>query len=617
MERLDWNGDLVWAHEIANERYRAHHDIAVLPNGHVLILSWERLTDEEVLAAGRPLNSIPAEGLWTETVFEVKPTGPSDGEVVWQWNLADHLVQVTDDSKDNFGVIADHPERVNVNYNKNDKVRADWVHANAIDYNNELDQIVISAHAFNELWVIDHSTTTEEAAGDAGGNSGMGGGLIYRWGNPITYDHGDVSDQRLFNQHDVEWIPGLYPGAGRFLVFNNGVARPESEYSTIDEIIPTVNSAGRYLLDPSGRYGPASTSPVYQATVPEDFLATFLSGAQRLRNGNTLITDGPLGQVFEVTPEGETVWEYDSIVITGALQRIFRADRYNLSDLPPTGMVLDGGISGNWYDPQRRGEGYVIEALDDGRVLLIWLTYPPQASATKQQVWMIGVGYLEGDHIVVNRMAILEGTVFGSGFNKNDLQMEEWGRVEIVFDDCDAGKISYSGPPGFDEGLLPISRLTRHHGLNCPREDPQSEVEADSIETSLVSEAANGSFSQPERSGEGWFMEYLGGGRVLVQWLTYNLSGNQAWLTGVGRVDGTRVIVDRMAYVTGTEFGANFDPDEVDIQDWGTFEFEFDDCDNGRIRYSSQLPGWGAGKFEVDRLTNIDGLSCDWPINDD
>ena len=117
-------------------------------------------------------------------------------------------------------------------------------------------------------------------------------------------------------------------------------------------------------------------------------------------------------------------------------------------------MVIDESISGNWFDPDRDGEGYVVEVLEDGRVLLIWLTYPPQATASRQQAWMIGLGYFEGDHIVVESMRSFSGTSFGSGFDKDDLTSEEWGRVEMVFDSCDSGENTYDGPVDFGERRL-------------------------------------------------------------------------------------------------------------------------------------------------------------------
>src|SRR5262249_17725952 len=116
-------------------------------------------------------------------------------------------------------------------------VRADWLHCNSLSYNAEFDQIMVSSPEFNEIWIIDHSTTTAEAASHAGGRSGKGGDLLYRWGNPRAYRAGTVKDQRLFYQHNAQWIPRGFPGEGHLLVFNNGRRRPGGAHSTVDEII--------------------------------------------------------------------------------------------------------------------------------------------------------------------------------------------------------------------------------------------------------------------------------------------------------------------------------------------------------------------------------------------
>jgi hypothetical protein len=171
--------------------------------------------------------------------------------------------------------------------------------------------------------VIDHSTTTAEAAGHSGGNSGKGGDLLYRWGNPRAYNAGDADDQQLFVQHDVQWIPSGYPGAGNILVFNNGGGRPDGDYSSVDEITPPVDNAGNY-----NGYGPSSPVWSYTAATLTDFYAANISGAQRLSNGNTLVCDGPEAYFFEVTAAGDVVWEYDH-----GNQPIFRATRYQ-SDYP-------------------------------------------------------------------------------------------------------------------------------------------------------------------------------------------------------------------------------------------------------------------------------------------
>jgi hypothetical protein len=220
----------------------------------------------------------------------------------------DHLVQDYDASQDNYGVVADHPELIDINYRGTGAKTgsADWNHMNAVDYNAEFDQIMLSVRSFSEIWIIDHSTTTAEAASHSGGSSGMGGDLLYRWGNPQAYDSGSADDQQLFVQHDAQWIPDDYPGAGNILVFNNGTGRSDGNYSTIDEIVPPVDGDGNY----SG-YGPTAPEWTYTAVTPTDFYATNISGTQRLSNGNTLICDGPSGYFFEVTEAGEIVWEYD------------------------------------------------------------------------------------------------------------------------------------------------------------------------------------------------------------------------------------------------------------------------------------------------------------------
>ena len=134
-------------------------------------------------------------------------------EVVGEWSVWDHLVQDYDPAKANFGVVAEHPE---------------------------LEQILISARNFSEIWIIDHSTTTEEAAGHSGGNGGKGGDLLYRWGNPQAYRAGTFADQQLFWQHNPHWIPEGLPGAGNILIFNNGYEYEGRypDYSSVVEITP-------------------------------------------------------------------------------------------------------------------------------------------------------------------------------------------------------------------------------------------------------------------------------------------------------------------------------------------------------------------------------------------
>jgi hypothetical protein len=186
----------------------------------------------------------------------------------------------------------------------------DWMHVNAVAYNAELDQIALSSPHFNEIWIIDHSTTKEEAKGHTGGRWGKGGDILYRWGNPRAYRNGSKLDQRLFYQHNIQWIPKGLSGEGHLLVFNNGSGRTPIEYSSVDELLPPTDKDGRYIRPNRGPFGPAKPLWSYVAPNKVDFYSWFISGAQRLPNGHTLINAGAAGIIFEVTAEHETVWKF-------------------------------------------------------------------------------------------------------------------------------------------------------------------------------------------------------------------------------------------------------------------------------------------------------------------
>ena len=294
---------------------RPHHDVLKMPNGNVLLLSRQRKTPEEVIAAGANPDFIGADGLRVPHIVEARPIGPANCEIVWEWSAWDHLIQDFDSSKANYGVVAEHPELIDLNFRLSEVfsggVPWDWIHSNGIDYNPELDQIMLSPRHFSEVWIIDHSTTRAEAAGHSGGNSGKGGDLVYRWGNPRAYRAGTPDDQQLFWPHNPHWIAPGRPGAGNILIFNNGMEFADFRrgYSSVDEIAPPVAGAN-YRLYPGVAYAQAEPVWTYTAPTPSDFFSPYVSGAQRLPNGNTLICNGMHGTLFEVTPTGKTVWKY-------------------------------------------------------------------------------------------------------------------------------------------------------------------------------------------------------------------------------------------------------------------------------------------------------------------
>ncbi len=320
VQTIDWNGDVTWEYAYSSSSHLQHHDVEWLPNGNLLMIAWHHKSETEAIAAGRDPSLLADGELWPDSVIEVHPTGAATGEIVWQWHSWDHLVQDYDAGRSNYAVVADHPELIDLNYAMNPN--ADWHHINAIDYNAGLDQILLTVHNFSEIWIIDHSTTTAEAAGHTGGNSGRGGDLLYRWGNPQAYGAGSSDDQRLFLPHDAEWIEAGYPGDGNLLIFNNGGGRPEGEYSSIEEITPPLEESGGYTFVAGSAFGPDDVVWRYTADIPTDFYARNISGQQRLANGNTLICDGPSGYFFEVSTAGETLWDYQ------AGGSVFRVERY-------------------------------------------------------------------------------------------------------------------------------------------------------------------------------------------------------------------------------------------------------------------------------------------------
>ena len=364
---FDPRGNIIWQYKI----HGLHHDFIKMPNGNVMMLARRLKTREEAIAAGANPEFALEKGIRNDYLVEVRPTGASGGEIVWKWESWDHLVQDLDPSKENYGEVAEHPELIDLNFllgtiaERRSEQPFDWLHTNSIDYNPELDQIMLSPRHFSELWIIDRSTTMEEARGHSGGDSGMGGDLLYRWGNPRAYGHGTLADQRLFWQHQTHWIPPGLPGAGNILLFNNGweFAGDERFYSSVDELVPPADG---YRRAPNSPYPPAEFEWTYVAETPTDFYAPFSSGAQRLPNGNTFIVNGPAGTIFQATRDGRIVWKYVApLHMRAHLRQGERAVASRSSSFPtpygdPVPLLYNRIYRAYWYPPDYPG----LRALD-------------------------------------------------------------------------------------------------------------------------------------------------------------------------------------------------------------------------------------------------------------
>lgn len=316
IELVDWDNNTVWSYELNNSEEISHHDAVYMPNGNILMVTWELVYEDELVELGRDPEEIAFQGfMWSERIIEVKPVGTNDVELMWEWRIKDHYIQDLDSTKLGFGVIADHPELFNINLPELDSDDShpsrDWNHINAIDYNEDLDQILISVRNSDEIWILDHSTTSQEAASHEGGNSGKGGDILYRWGNAAAYNRAPVSDQKFFGQHGVHWIKDGLEDAGKIMIFNNGRGRPGPDYSTIELLVPPQDADGNYILADDAPFLPAVSDIIYGDEADEEFFSSFLSNAQRLPNGNTLIMEGSPGRIFEINPDREIVWAYE------------------------------------------------------------------------------------------------------------------------------------------------------------------------------------------------------------------------------------------------------------------------------------------------------------------
>lgn len=332
IEKYNWNGDLLFSYRYNSDTVNQHHDIYPMENGNVLVLAWELKSREDAILNGRDTTLITDDELWPEHIIEIEPINDSVFNIVWEWHVWDHLVQDFDSTKLNFGEVNAHPELMDINYIRTGDAGADWLHANGIHYNASLDQIAISFRKTDEIWIIDHSTTSEEAATHEGGNSGMGGDILYRWGNPIVYGRGTEADQQLFGQHNVNWIASG-EHEGKLIIFNNGSGRG---YSSVDIIDPTWNGTS-YTIEENLPFGPSEADWIYTATEPTDFFASFISGAHVTANDHVLICGGPNGHLFEVDLNKQKHWEYfNPITNNGPLDsqappqsnNLFRATKY-------------------------------------------------------------------------------------------------------------------------------------------------------------------------------------------------------------------------------------------------------------------------------------------------
>jgi hypothetical protein len=251
-----------------------------------------------------------------DRLIEVSP----GGDIVWEWVASDHI--------DEFGFSAAARSAIKAAPGVNAaRGSFDWLHINSATYlgpnrwYDEGDQrfapnnVIISSRQASLLAIVARD-----------------GKIVWRLGPDFSESSQLRAIRQIIGQHHAHIIPKGLPGAGNVLVFDNGGA---SGYGFANPTAP--NGANSYAR-PSSRVleiNPVTLELVWSYAGPR-FFGSNISGAQRLANGNTLVTEGPSGRIFEVTKESQIVWEYIYPQFSGAqsTNSVYRAYRLPYDWIP-------------------------------------------------------------------------------------------------------------------------------------------------------------------------------------------------------------------------------------------------------------------------------------------
>jgi len=217
----------------------------------------------------------------------------------WIWNQWDHMVQDRFPDKLNYvNSVYSQNNNCKLDFNYPDDeidfstgqpdVKDDIFHANALDWNEEQNEVMISVRGYHELWVINKNTNN----------------IVYRWGNTKTYN--DKGMRVLDGQHNTHWIT-VGKDKGKIMLFDNG--QLADDQSIIRVIEPEYNNDGTYKYDSKGVFLPYDSKNI---KIQKNLLSDFISGCQRLPNEHTLACCGPVGTIIEFDENYNVVWRYTS-----------------------------------------------------------------------------------------------------------------------------------------------------------------------------------------------------------------------------------------------------------------------------------------------------------------
>ncbi len=249
---------------------------------------------------------------------------------------------------------------------------------------------------------------------------------------------------------------------------------------------------------------------------------------------------------------------------------------------------VDAHYSGQWFDPARDGEGISLEILPGNKALLYFFTYPP-AGEPGVQTWLTAVGDVIGNGI---EFADVQLPSLGAS---GQLQGQHWGRIGIMFTDCNNGAMRWDGPPSWGSLEVPLSRITALQGLACTIQGTPPPVPSQ----------VSGAWFDPAHYGSGFVFEQIDTQNIATIWFGFDAGGNPVWLSGVTQqaMDGS--FGGTFAQGVGPRFGAAYDPAAFHFVVQGNLVQTQFQCRSGSAQFNVAMgqPGYIAPAQVLSRIT--------------
>lgn len=280
----------------------------------------------------------------------------------------------------------------------------------------------------------------------------------------------------------------------------------------------------------------------------------------------------------------------------------------------PDIVEIQASHSALWYNPVEDGHGLNIYMLENNGIVAVWYIYDDAGNP----LWLIGSGTHDGSKATVD-VSIAEGGNFPPNFDPAAVNLASWGQFELEFYSCNQGLFKWlpESGNGFAAGELDIIRLTTTSGLTCSDAATKIiEVESESPPVQMhegevaIQDAHSALWYNPDESGHGINVYMLDNNNVVLLWYIFDNDGKPLWLIGSGTHDGLVASLN-VSITEGGFFPPNFNTDDVNATEWGTFELSFTGCDSGVFKWEPIAEnGFTAGETNLTRLTNIPGLTC-------